>query len=85
LGGHSVTLNWVASTSQNVAGYNIYRGTTSGGPYGSKMNSSLVSGTTYTDNSVQAGQTYYYVVTTVDISSNESGYSNQATAVIPSP
>ncbi len=31
----------------------------------------------YTDNTVAAGQTYYYVATAVDGSGNESGYSNQ--------
>jgi hypothetical protein len=31
---HSVTLSWVASTSPNVAGYNVYRGTVSlSGPF----------------------------------------------------
>lgn len=81
---HSAALSWTASTSQGVSGYNIYRSTTSGGSY-TKVNSQLVSVTTYTDTTVQAGQTYYYVATTVDGSNNESGYSNEATAVIPSP
>ena len=81
---HSVTLNWTASTSTNVTGYNVYRGLTSGGPY-TKVNASLIVGTTYTDVNVQAGQTYYYVTTAVDSNSNESVYSNQAPAVIPSP
>ena len=38
-----------------------------------------------TDNSVVGGQTYYYVVTAVDSSGAESGYSNQTQAVVPSP
>jgi fibronectin type 3 domain-containing protein len=82
--GHSVALNWAASASPNLAGYNIYRGSAASGPY-SKMTSSPTSGTSYTDSTVQAGQTYYYVATSVDISGNESAYSNSATAVIPSP
>jgi hypothetical protein len=82
---HSVTLSWVASTSQSVAGYNIYRGTASGGPYSTKVNSAVINATTFTDTAVLAGQTYYYVGTTMDVSGNESGYSNQATAVIPTP
>lgn len=81
---HATTLNWVASSSLNVAGYNIYRGITTGGPY-TKVNSSLITGTNYTDASVQAGQTYYYVATTVDTSGNESGYSGQISLVIPNP
>jgi fibronectin type 3 domain-containing protein len=74
-------LSWDASTSQ-VAGYNIYRGTKSGGPY-AKLNSSLEPGTVYTDSSVQSGTTYYYVSTAVDSSNVESAYSNQAAAAIP--
>lgn len=81
---HSVALSWDASTSSGVVGYNIYRGNVSGGPY-SKINSALEANPAYTDNTVTAGQTYYYVTTAVDGSGNESGYSNQAKAVIPTP
>ncbi|MBZ5547413.1 MAG: hypothetical protein LAO22_05535 [Acidobacteriia bacterium] len=49
------------------------------------INTSLDASTAFTDNSVTAGQTYYYVVTAVDASSNESGYSNETSAVIPTP
>jgi hypothetical protein len=80
---HSVSLSWAASTSL-VLGYNIYRGGTSGGPY-TKVNSVLDSATNYLDSSVQAGQTYYYVVTSADSTGAESTYSNQVQAVIPSP
>jgi hypothetical protein len=80
---HSVSLNWNASTSV-VVGYNVYRATISGGPY-SKVNSSLISGTSFTDSTVQAGQTYFYVTTAVDSNSNESTYSNEVSATIPSP
>jgi fibronectin type 3 domain-containing protein len=81
---HSVTLSWDPSTSADVMGYNIYRGTQSGGPY-SLINSSPDSNITATDDHVSAGQTYYYVVTTVTSDGMESPYSNQASAVIPSP
>jgi fibronectin type 3 domain-containing protein len=78
---HSVTLNWVASTS-TVSGYNVYRSTTNGSGY-SKINSGLVDAVTYTDTTVQSGTTYYYVTTAVDSSGDESADSNQATAVVP--
>lgn len=80
---HIVDLSWQASTSA-VAGYNVYRGTVSGGPY-TKVNSSLLSSTNYMDATVQAGQTYYYVATAVDSSNDESAYSAQTSAVVPSP
>ena len=79
----SVSLTWNASTS-SVAGYNVYRGTQTGGPY-SKSNLSLVTGTAYTDTSVQAGQTYYYVATSVDSNGVESAYSNEAQVAVPYP
>jgi hypothetical protein len=81
---HSVSLTWTASTSSNVTGYNVYRGAASSGPF-TKLTSSLVAALNYTDNAVQAGQTYYYVATAVDNNSNESAYSTPAQAVIPSP
>ncbi|HSK44754.1 MAG TPA: choice-of-anchor D domain-containing protein, partial [Candidatus Binatia bacterium] len=80
---HSVDVNWVASTS-TVAGYNIYRGTLSGGPY-SKINTTLITGLTYTDSTVSSGATYYYVVTSVAADGTESSFSNQVQAVIPTP
>jgi Abnormal spindle-like microcephaly-assoc'd, ASPM-SPD-2-Hydin len=80
---HSVALSWDPSTSQ-VIGYNVYRGSVSGGPY-TRVNSSVDADTAYTDSSVQSGQTYYYVTTAVDSNNVESAYSNQATSVIPSP
>ena len=78
--GHSVDLNWTASTTAGVS-YNIYRGTISGGPY--TFLSSAGTTTSFTDSNVQSGITYYYVVTALDSSNNESVYSNQAQAVIP--
>lgn len=80
---HIVGLTWTDSSS-SVSGYNVYRGSTSGGPY-TQLNSNLISGTTFTDNNVQAGQTYFYVTTAVNSSNVESGYSNQAEATVPSP
>jgi hypothetical protein len=79
---HSVLLNWTASISPNIDGYNIYRSGKSGGPY-SKLNPSLNSDTSYTDTTVANGSTYYYVTTAVNSNSQESAYSNQAQAVIP--
>jgi hypothetical protein len=80
---HTVNLFWDASSS-SLTGYNVYRGEQSGGPY-TKINTTPVAGTTYTDSSVQAGQTYYYVTTSVGTDGMESGYSNQGTAVVPTP
>ena len=80
-GVRSVILTWTPSTSL-VVGYNIYRGTQSGGPY-TILNSSLVLVATYIDNTVQSGQTYFYVATAVDSNSVESAFSNEVSATIP--
>ncbi len=78
---HSATLNWTASSS-SVAGYNVYRSAVSGGPY-TIVNSSLITTTQFTDSTVQAGGTYYYVVTSVDSTGANSSYSNEVSATIP--
>jgi hypothetical protein len=81
--GHSVTLTWNASSS-NVAGYRAYRSSASGGPYTS-LNPAPTPNLRWTDSTVQAGTTYYYVVTALAADSAESAYSNQASANIPKP
>ena len=78
---HSVTLTWTASTS-TVSGYNAYRSTVSGGPY-TKLNSTPIAATTYVDSTVQAAQTYFYVVTSVDSSGVESADSTEVSATVP--
>jgi len=81
---HSVTLTWTASTSPNIAGYNIYKASVSGGPY-AKINSTPINALTFIDTGVQAGQPYDYVVTAVDTNGNESAYSSQAQTSVPTP
>jgi len=80
-GNHAATLSWNASSSV-VTGYYVYR-STNGGPF-ARLNSTEDTGLSYTDSSVTAGQTYSYAVTAVN-GGGESGFSNQATATIPSP
>jgi hypothetical protein len=81
---HDVSLSWTASGTPGVIGYNVYRRTSSGS-YGSPINGSLNSSTAYTDNTVSAGQTYFYVAKAVDTNDVESGPSNEVQAVIPTP
>lgn len=80
-GVHSVALSWDASTSQ-VVGYNVYRA--SGGAY-ARLNSAPETTTAYTDSTVQSGATYSYVTTAVGATGEESSYSNQVSATIPTP
>jgi hypothetical protein len=78
---HSVTLTWTASTS-SVAGYNVYRSQVSGGPY-TKLDSTAVTATSYVDSTVSAGQTYFYVVTSINSSGVESADSAEVSATVP--
>jgi hypothetical protein len=78
-GDATVSLDWNDNGEGDLNGYNVYRSTTQGSGY-SKLNGSLLSSSDYTDNSVSNGTTYYYVVTAVDTSSNESGYSGEVSA-----
>jgi fibronectin type 3 domain-containing protein len=77
-------LSWNASTSPSITGYNVYRGNISGGPY-SKVNSALDALLSYSDGTVQSGQTYYYVTTALDSAGAESSYSSEVQAVVPFP
>jgi hypothetical protein len=78
---HSVVLTWNPSTD-TVAGYKVYRATTSGGPY-TELGTNLDASASFTDNSANSGMTYYYIVTAVDSLGNESAYSNQVSATVP--
>ena len=77
---YSVALSWTPSNSP-VVGYNVYRGLQVG--VYSKINTSLDPGTTYTDNSVVDGATYYYAATAVNSNGQESSYSSPIEVVIP--
>jgi hypothetical protein len=78
----AVSLSWSADSSA-TGGYDVYSSTVSGGPY--NLVASTPAGTAaYSDSTVQAGLTYYYVVTAInETTSVQSSYSNQATVVIP--
>jgi archaellum component FlaF (FlaF/FlaG flagellin family) len=78
---HFVSLSWSESSS-GVVGYNVYSSTQPSGP-ATRLNSALVGTTAYTDNTVQSGQTYYYWITALDSSGDESAYSSDVSATIP--
>jgi fibronectin type 3 domain-containing protein len=80
----SITLAWDANTEPNVAGYHLYRSGQSGVFGSTPLNGgTLITGTTYTDSSVQPGNTYYYVATAVSTTGEKSDRSAQVQAVIP--
>jgi hypothetical protein len=78
---HSVSLSWKVSTNPQIVSYSMYRSTIQGGAYG--LLASALGGAIYRDQSVQSGTIYYYVVTAVDDTGQESTYSNEIRASIP--
>ena len=78
-----VIISWAASTTPGVVGYDIYRGTASGGENGTPINSAPVSITTFVDASVKAGTTYYYVLRSVNANGAQSPASNETKANVP--
>ncbi|MFA7486326.1 MAG: endo-1,4-beta-xylanase, partial [Phycisphaerae bacterium] len=78
-GNNLVSLDWDDNTEPDLAGYDVYRSEIQGSGY-SKINASVVIDSDYIDYTAENWNTYYYVVKAVDIGSNESGYSNEASA-----
>ncbi|MCP4204013.1 MAG: DUF5060 domain-containing protein [bacterium] len=77
-GDGQVSLDWLDNTEPDLAGYRVYRSTTSGGPYTDV--SSLIAPSDYVDTTVTNDTTYYYRVIAEDVSAKASPFSNQATA-----
>ncbi|MBN1888308.1 MAG: fibronectin type III domain-containing protein [Thermoflexales bacterium] len=79
-GTRSIELSWDPSTSEKVTGYNVYRSTSTSGPF-ARLNTAAVVGTFYEDEdpSLVTGTLYYYQVTTL-AGASESAPSNVANA-----
>ncbi|MGZ4788258.1 MAG: fibronectin type III domain-containing protein, partial [Terriglobales bacterium] len=72
----SISLAWDPVTGDpTMYGYEVLRGSQSGGPY---TLIATITSATYTDSNVISGTTYYYVVRAIDLSYNRSDYSNEA-------
>lgn len=78
-GDGQVGLDWADNTESDLAGYNVYRSTTSGSGY-AKVNGALVTASAFTNTGLVNGTTYFFVVTAVDTSLLESGFSSEAPA-----
>lgn len=78
--GPSVTLAWNPSLAANVTGYNIYYGGASGA-YTNIINVGNV--TNATISGLTAGATYYFAATAYDSLADQSGFSNDASQVMP--
>ncbi|QRK07426.1 glycoside hydrolase family 9 protein [Archangium violaceum] len=81
-----LNLQWSANTEPDLASYNLYRSTTSGfTPSASNRIATGLTTTAYADTGLSASTTYYYKLTAVDTSGNESSASSQASATTSAP
>jgi hypothetical protein len=81
---YAVDLSWDAPTSspEPVAGYNVYRSPSGTSAY-QLLNSSVDVQTAYVDSTVQTGQSYDYIVESVDASGVESAPTSPIAVTIP--
>ncbi|WP_299449786.1 LamG-like jellyroll fold domain-containing protein [uncultured Serinicoccus sp.] len=82
-GDGQVELTWDANTEDDLAGYNVYRSQSTGvDAERSPVNTELVAAGTesFVDSGVTNGTEYFYVITAVDSSDNESATSDEVTA-----
>ena len=77
-----MNLSWTATTSTFADGYQVFRGTASGGPYSSIGTVSGRTTVTYVDSTAAFSTTYYYVVQ-AKYNQWRSANSNQGSVTTP--
>jgi hypothetical protein len=75
-----IRLNWNTNTQADFAGYKVYRAESAEGPF---LEIGQVSQNGYSDMNVEPGKKYYYRVTRLSGSSEESSASNVESLVMP--
>ncbi len=75
----TISLAWSYGTEPDLAGYEVFRSPTPGGPY-VKLTSSLLDRPAFTDRAPPPGVPSFYVVRAVDSSGNESDPSPEVSA-----
>jgi hypothetical protein len=78
---NSVSLNWNDNTESDLAGYSVFRSTTSG--TGFALLADHLTESSYADTAVEPGTTYYYIVFAFDSAVNTSPPSAQVSATVP--
>ena len=79
-----VDLSWSINTETDLAGYHVYRSEQQDTP-GQLLTPDLLLSPAYRDTSVQPGHRYWYAVTAVDRSGNESAPSARVAAEVAQP
>jgi fibronectin type 3 domain-containing protein len=80
-----IALFWPANSEDDLAGYLIYRSIDPNlaKDKWTKLTPSLYSKTTFTDENVEAGKTYYYYITAIDTAGNVSPPSEVVSETVP--
>ena len=78
----SAQFEWDPNTETDLAGYKVYKGTSSG-QYGAPIATLPASSTSYEADGLQEGSTYFFVVTAYDTSGNEGPLSAELSIPIP--
>jgi fibronectin type 3 domain-containing protein len=80
-----LSLFWPANPEPDIAGYYIYRSTDPNLPKDTwtKLTPTLYTHTTFTDENVEVGKTYYYYVVAVDTAGNVSPPSEVVSETVP--
>jgi len=80
-----VALFWVPNTEPDVVGYDLYRSTDPNVPKAQwlKLTPQLYTKTTFQDENVESGKTYYYYLVAVDSAGNRSDDSQVVSATVP--
>jgi fibronectin type 3 domain-containing protein len=74
-------LTWNENKESDLAGFHVYRSKRSGGDY-ERLTARPLTRTTLSDETAKQGAVYYYKVTAVDRSGNESAGSEEKMASI---
>jgi hypothetical protein len=80
-----ISIFFPANPETDVAGYNIFRSTDPNLPKNqwTKLNRELLTKTTFLDDNVESGKTYYYYLVAVDLVGNVSGESDVKSETVP--
>ena len=78
----TATLSWTAPPA-SITGYRVYHGTSSRSYSQALGSGAFVDASTYVVTGLQSGRTYYFAVTAIDGTGEESGFSNEVSKTIP--
>lgn len=81
-GEKAIALQWQPNSDEDFKHYTVYRDIASNFQLAEPL--AFTADTSFVDNSVELGQTYYYKITATDFSGNESQPSNEVSLVITS-